>query len=305
MTISIIDSAAAMRQVLDAPPSVRAEAVRELWAPLAGMYHFIPGGVDLAEVHRQSFGFPFEGTDAVDARLRVGLDALEGARVWQRARQALDDSIAALTAAVPGLAVPDLRLLLLLGDPTSDHFMTEIQGLSAFGGISGFIAITIWPHPQVLDRLEALVAHELHHNVRYSPGGVIWDPATVTVGEHVVAEGLADTFASELYGPVGATHFVSERTRTDDAVLAKVASGLGVTGMADFTAWVLGDASARLFGGRPVGLPTGAGYAAGARLVRAYLEETGSTAAAAVHAPAADVLDVALPRLGLVPGSAD
>ncbi|WP_301850994.1 DUF2268 domain-containing putative Zn-dependent protease [Rhodococcus pyridinivorans] len=143
------------------------------------------------------------------------------------------------------------------------------------------------------------MVHELHHNVRYSPGGIVWDPQTVMVGEHVVSEGLADIFASELYGDAGYTHFVRDETRSDDQVLAKVASGLGVTGMADFAAWVLGDSSAQLFGAEPVGLPTGAGYAAGARLVRAYLDATGTTAAHSVRTPASEILRIALPQLGL------
>ncbi|MFF7456400.1 DUF2268 domain-containing protein [Kitasatospora sp. NPDC008115] len=265
------------------------------------MYFFVPGGVDMATVHQQNFGFPVNGSDTVDERVREGLDALVAANAWERVGAALQEGVAALTSAVPKLTIPDLQVLLVLGDPTNTYFMTEVDGVSGFGGISGYITITVWPHPVVLDRLEAIAVHELHHNVRYSPGGVVWDPATVTVGEHVVSEGLADVFAAELHGERGHTHFVGDRTRTDDAVLAKVASGLGVTGMADFASWVLGDAAAALLGARQVGLPTGAGYAAGARLVRAYLDAAGTTAAGSVHTPSADILEVALPRLGLTP----
>lgn len=169
----------------------------------------------------------------------------------------------------------------------------------ADGGISGYITITVWPTPQVLERLEAIAVHELHHNVRYSPGGVVRDPMTVTVGEQVISEGLADVFAAELYGDRGYTHFVSESAHNNDGVLTKVANGLHITGMQNFTAWVHGDASARLLGAEPVGLPTGAGYAAGTRLVRAYLDATGSTAAQSIAAPADEVLRVAAPQLGL------
>src|SRR5690606_10073131 len=74
---------------------------------------------------------------------------------------------------------------------------------------------------------------------------------------------------------------------------------LHVTGMQNFTAWVHGDASARLLGAEPVGLPTGAGYAAGIRLVRAYLDATGATAAQSIAVPVDEVLRVAAPQLGL------
>jgi len=298
MTISMIDSASAMAQVLDAAPDMRADLVREMWAPMAGMYHFIPGGLDMASVHRQNFGFDWENSSD---QVREGLKMLVDADAWRRVAGALEAGVAALKEADPTVIVPDLTVLLVLGDPSNDHFLDEVQGLSGFGGISGYIAITVWPTRRVLDRLEAIAVHELHHNVRYSPGGIVWDPATVTVGEHVISEGLADTFAAELYGDAGYTHFVSDATRSDDQVLAKVATGLNVTGMQDFAAWVLGDATARLFGGAPVGLPTGAGYAAGARLVAAYLDAVGTTAAESVRTPAAEILLQALPRLGLAP----
>ncbi|KMS75842.1 peptidase, partial [Streptomyces regensis] len=255
MTISMIDSASGMNRVLTADAKDRADLIRDMWAPMAGMYHFIPGGVDMATVHQQNFGFR---PDSAIEQVREGLESLVAADAWTRIEKALEDGVAALTSADPGVTIPDLNVLLVLGDPTSQHFVDEVQGMSGFGGISGYIAITVWPTSRVLDRLEAIAVHELHHNVRYSPGGIVWDPQTVMVGEHVVSEGLADVFASELYGAAGYTHFVRDETRSDDQVLAKVASGLGVTGMADFAAWVLGDSSAQLFGAEPVGLPTGA-----------------------------------------------
>jgi uncharacterized protein YjaZ len=305
MKISVIDSASGMRSILGSPPDDRDRAVRDLWSSMAGMYQFIPGEVDMASVHAQNFGFPTDPTSQTEQLIRDGLAALESADAWNRVGDAVRDGISCLTSAHPDLDIPDLQVLLVLGDPTNAHFVDEVQGVSGFGGISGYIVITVWPTSRVLDRLEAIVVHELHHNVRYSPGGITWNPATVTVGEHVVAEGLADVFAAELYGPRGYTHFVSDEVRTDDAVLAKVAGGLKVTGMADFASWVLGDASARQFGAQPVGLPTGAGYAVGARIVQAYADVAGTTAAQSVHTPSADILSVALRRLGLPPYVAD
>jgi uncharacterized protein YjaZ len=293
MEITVLDSAAAMRRILDAPPAARTDLVRAMWEPMAGMYRFVPGALDLAEVHRRSFGFDEQDPGG---RAREGLAALVAADAWSRIARALADGARALREADPMLAIPDLTVLLVLGDPDDPHFVDEVQGLSAFGGISGFISITIWPTPRVLDRIEAIAVHELHHNVRYSPGGVVWDPATVTVGEHVVAEGLA-----ELHGDAGWTHFVADATRDDDAVLAKIVAALDRTGMHDFPAWVLGDATAERIGIAPVGLPTGAGYAAGRRLVEAYLADTGTTAAGSVRTPAAEILGRALPRLGLAP----
>lgn len=296
MTVTMIDSAARMRAMVNSPPEDWQNAARRLWQPMAGMYFFIPGGPDLAEVHAQNFGF---GPDAAKEAILGAIDTLERADAWGRIELALDTGLRNLGSENPTLTLPDLTVLLVLGDPTNKYFTNEIRGLSAFGGISGYIAITIWPTDEVLDRLEGIALHELHHNVRYSPGGVVWNPQTVTVGEHVVAEGLADLFAVDVVGQQGFTHFVSQETRTSDAVLRRVSEGLDVTGMQDFAAWVLGDASARLFGATPVGVPTGAGYAAGGRIATAYLDATGQSAASAVATPAAEILAVALPQLGL------
>ncbi len=76
----------------------------------------------------------------------------------------------------------------------------------------------------------------------------------------------------------------------DDAAFRRVLTGLGVTGMEDFVAWVLGDAHATRYGAEPVGLPTGAGYAAGNRLVDAYPAQTGRTASECLLVAAADVI---------------
>ncbi|GAA0250043.1 hypothetical protein GCM10010492_57720 [Saccharothrix mutabilis subsp. mutabilis] len=74
-----------------------------------------------------------------------------------------------------------------------------------------------------------------------------------------------------------------------------------MTGTRNFTAWVHGDETALRYGGTPVGLPTGAGCAAGNRLVDAYLAATGRTAAQALPADSRDVIDTAL-RLRLHEG---
>jgi len=170
--------------------------------------------------------------------------------------------------------VPDITVLIVLGDPGNAHFMGPSLGMTANGSVSGYLFLNFWPYPQNLARLEATAVHELNHNLRYSPGAVVWDPATVTVGEQVVSEGLADAFARQLYGDelgytrIGVPHL------HDDAVFAKVVSGLEVTGIQNFTAWVHGDATAARFGATPVGLPTGASYAVGNRLVDTYLAAT-------------------------------
>lgn len=73
----------------------------------------------------------------------------------------------------------------------------------------------------------------------------------------------------------------------------KVVAGLDVAGMQNLAAYVHGDVAASRFGGTPVGLPTGARYAVGNRLVDAYLTAAGATAAQALLVDAAEVITAA------------
>ena len=291
MTITVLDSATAMEDVLRAPAAARAGKLRELLRPMAGMYRYFPGEVDLVAMHGMSSGFPL---DRDEERCLAALAALREADAWTRIRRALEKGVETQLAATPGITVPDLTVLLVLGDPGDEHFMGPSLGMTANGSVSGYLFLNVWPYPENLARLEASAVHELNHNLRYAPGGVVWDPATVTVGEQIVSEGLADAFARQLYGDelgytrIGVPHLA------DDDVFAKVVTGLGVTGMRNFTAWVHGDASAVRYGATPVGLPTGAGYAAGNRLVDAYLAKTGRSAADALLVPSREVIDAAL-----------
>lgn len=293
MAITVLDTCSAMRRILQAPMADRAGLLRSMLEPNAGMYRYYPGEIDLVSVHHQTSGFPI---DRDEERCLDALDTLEAAGAWERMQRALDDALAVLLEATPGLKAPDITVLFVLGDPADQHFMGPCLGLTGFGGISGNIAITFWPFPENVERLEATAVHELHHNLRFSPGGVVWNPATVTVGEHVVSEGLADAFARQLYGDelghtrIGVPHL------HDDAVFDKVLTGLDVTGMENFTAWVHGDPGAEHLGVTPVGLPMGAGYAAGNRLVDAYLAATGRTAAQALHADSAEIIATTLRR---------
>lgn len=289
MTITVLDTYPAMREILGAPAADRPVLLKAMLEPAAGLYRYFPGEVDLVAMHRMGSGFPL---DRDEEQCLDALEALHDADAWGRIGRALDHALTVQLAATPGITVPDITVLVVLGDPGDAHFMGPSLGMTATGSVSGYLFLNFWPYPENLARLEATAVHELNHNLRYSPGGVVWEPATVTVGEQVVSEGLADAFARQLYGDelgyarVGVAHL------HDDAVFAKVRTGLDVTGMQNFAAWVLGDEIAARFGGTPVGLPTGAGYAAGNRLVDAYLTATGRTAAEALHVDRDDVLDL-------------
>lgn len=287
MTITILDTRTGIERILTAPPADRERLLREMLEPAKGMYRYFPGEVDLVAFHQRSAGFPI---DRDEDRCLDALRTLADADAWQRIQKALDDA----ATAVPGVEAHDITVLFLLGDPADETFMNHSLGVTGNGSVTGYITITLWPTPENLARLEATAVHELDHNLRYAPGGVVWNPATVNVGEHVISEGLADAFARQLYGDelgytrIGVPHL------HEDEVFEKVLTGLEITGMHNFAAWVHGDAIAAAFGGTPVGLPTGAGYAAGNRLVDTYLTATGKTAAEAIRDDSATIIATAL-----------
>jgi uncharacterized protein YjaZ len=291
MPITVPDTYSAMRRILTAPVADRADLLRSMLEPIRNMYRYQPGETDLVATHLATCGFPL---DREEERCLDALETLHAAGAWERMRRALDDALAVLLEAAPGLEEPDITVLFVLGDPGDEHFMGPCLGVTGFGGISGQIVITLWPFPENVQRLETNAVHELHHNVRFGPGGVVWDPTTVTVGEHIVSEGLADAFARQLYGDELGPARIGVPHLHDDEVFDKVLTGLDVTGMENFTAWVHGDPSAERFGLTPVGLPMGAGYAAGNRLVDTYLAETGRTAAQALHAKSSEVIAATL-----------
>jgi uncharacterized protein YjaZ len=292
MTITVLDTYPAMRAILRAPQADRPGLLKAMLEPAAGMYRYFPGEVDLVAMHRMGSGFPL---DRDEDRCLEALEALHGADAWTRIDNALAKAVEVQLAATPAITVPDLTVLIVLGDPGDAHFMDVSLGMTANGSVTGYVYLNFWPYPENLERLEATAVHELNHNLRYAPGGVVWNPVAVTVGEQIVSEGLADAFARQLYGDLGYAR-VGVPHLHDDEVFAKVLTGLDVTGMQNFVAWVHGDEHAARFGAAPVGLPTGAGYAAGNRLVDAYLTATGRTATEALHVDSGEVIAVTVKK---------
>ncbi|QRY83331.1 peptidase [Tsukamurella tyrosinosolvens] len=290
MKITVLDTYTAMREILRAPEGQRAALLEEMWRPVAGMYRYFPGPVDLVAMHAASSGFP------LDRDTEACLDAIEllrAADAWGRIERALRTAADRLAESLRRVDLPEVTVLLVVGDPGDRIYLDEALGLTANGSVTGYLYLNVWPSPENLDRVEAMAVHEFDHNVRYAPGGVVWDPATVTVGEQIVSEGLADALARELYGDALGRARIGVPHRHDDALYARVTANLGITGMQNFASWVLGDAIAGRFGAPPIGIPTGAGYAVGNRLVDAYLAATGLSASEAVHADAREIIATA------------
>jgi len=160
-----------------------------------------------------------------------------------------------------------------LADPIK---LAYTKGYSGFGGIPGYIQLLIYPNDYNIPRIPAILAHELHHNVRFSYFN--WDHGNVTLGDYLVIEGLADSFASAVYGEqmLGpwVTDFDEEDLHYSIEVMHQV---LELKGFAEIRSYMFGDEIAKEQGYQPVGLSYAAGYAVGYHVVQAFLNYTGVT----------------------------
>ncbi|TBW53362.1 peptidase [Marinobacter halodurans] len=119
---------------------------------------------------------------------------------------------------------------------------------------------------------ERMVAHELHHVVRWQGPGY-----GRTLGEALVSEGLAGHFCRLLYGNTPEP-WESALSATEMAACANQAAQEWSAPSYRHEAWFFGQG----------GLPQWAGYSLGYALVKRYLERNeGEDAASLVHEPAA------------------
>lgn len=259
--------------------------------PAAGMYRYFPGEVDLVLMHRMASGFPI---DRDTHQCLEALEALHAAGAWDRIGRALQRAVDVQVAATPGITVPNITVLIIIGDPADQYFMCPSLGMSANGSVPGCLYLNFWPTSENLARLEATAVHELNHNPRTRQEPWCGTRPSSRSASRSSPKAWPTHSPRQLYGKqLGYTRMGVPHLH-DDAVFAKVMTGLDVTGMQNFAAGVHGDDAATRFGTTPVGLPTGARYAVGNRLVDAYLATTGRTAAQALLASSDDIITTAL-----------
>ncbi|HEX4812908.1 MAG TPA: DUF2268 domain-containing putative Zn-dependent protease [Nonomuraea sp.] len=280
MEFIVHDTLTAMAGMLARPPAERADALREMLAPMRGA---IPVPGDIVDIHHQGGGFR---VDADDPRYLPALERMIEADVLGQVRRELELASARLGAARQADA---LQVMFVLGNPDDEHLMNVTGGYYGMGGAPGWLYLLAWPAQEVIGRIAHCAVHEFHHNVRYT--NVEWDPVTVTVGEHVVGEGLAEAFVRELSGAGAMGPWSSMVTGEEfDRAYELIMRDFDLQGMRNTPAYVLGDSVMRNFGQEPRGIPDMAGYAVGLRLVDRALEATGLTAAEATVIPAAELM---------------
>ncbi|UXO87369.1 MULTISPECIES: DUF2268 domain-containing protein [Bacillus] len=161
----------------------------------------------------------------------------------------------------------ELRFGLYIADPKK----LELQkGYCGFGGIPGFIQISLYPNSYNIPRIPALIAHEFHHNIRFSH--FEWDYGNVTVGDYLIIEGLAESFAKELYGEQVLGPWVTSFDKEElDYSKEVMKEALHMKGFGEVSSYMFGDTIAKEQGFQPVGLSPFAGYAVGYQTVQSFM----------------------------------
>ncbi|MCB9451309.1 MAG: hypothetical protein H6672_07700 [Anaerolineaceae bacterium] len=288
MQFQIVDTEAIYRRLLATMDAAEREAdFRDtLVAPFAGMIQVFGGGDGLAMFQQWGMSPGMFVGDGREQIIRY-LDDLASAGAWKRAAASLETGWAAFTpyAERIGLDAITFALCLVQTDPVPGGY-----GYAGFGAIPGWI-MTVYTDPDAfnLERVEAATIHELHHNVRFTL--FPFNMMQTTVGEYMIAEGLAESFAAELYGEdlIGpwVTRFDDSRLEESRAIFR---DSLNVTGFNTIRSYIFGDDVAGHMGMEKVGVPPYAGYALGYKVTQAYLKRTGKTVAEATLLSAQEII---------------
>lgn len=287
MQFTILEAESIYRRLLAITDPTEREQVfcaelAEPFAPLARVF----GGDPLAMFRQWGMTAEMFAGEQRDHWQRT-LDQLAAHDAWNRAAASLVRGWQAFEPYADRIPRGDIVFALLLCDMSAQP---GARGYSGFGAFPGYI-MTVYgdANGYNLPRVEACTVHEFHHNIlaRIFP----FNPMSTTVAEYMVMEGLAESFAADLYGEATTGYWVSEfdETRLDDAKRIMHA-GLEKTGFDVIRGYIFGSAIAQLRDLPDPDLPDYAGYAIGYRVVQAYLQRTGQSVVEATFIPANQII---------------
>lgn len=227
----------------------------------------------------------------VDSTQESNIKRLSSDSLWMDCRKSIEKSLSYFQDNGIDLPVKDYLYTILLAEPENPSIILS-KGYCGDGGIPGYIFTWLVPTDYTLNRLPVCFAHEVNHNVRFQ--FIKWKN-DITLGEMLVSEGLAENFATYLYGEDMVGPWVSETDvqTLNEYIKPIIRKNLGVQGLENLNAYLYGDEIAALQNYSPVGLPYCAGYACGYHLIKHYLRKTGKSIIDATILPASEILNAA------------
>ena len=227
----------------------------------------------------------------VDETQRDNIARISSDSLWIDCKQSIQRSLNCFSKAGVELPVQEYLFTILLANAESTYTIMN-EGYCGDGGIPGYIMAWLIPNDYTIEHLPVALAHETNHNVRFQ--FIKWKN-DITLGEMMVSEGLAENFATYLYGEDKAGPWVkkTDMKMLNEYIKPIIYDGLDVQGLENLNAYLYGDEMAALQNYPPVGLPYCAGYACGYYLVKHFLKKTGKSIIEATLLPAKEILDAA------------
>lgn len=244
-----------------------------------------PGGYDIIMANNRLGLMP---PSEIDKSFEEQIEQLSDEKIWESCQSAIETALSRFEEQGVELKVQEYLYSIFLANPKNAYTVMN-EGYCGDGGIPGYIMGWLIPSKETIERLPSALAHETNHNVRYQH--IKWTN-DVNLGEMIVSEGLAENYATTIFGEEYLGPWV---TKTDMELMPLIKEiiheGLNVTGFDNITSYLYGDEMAEIQHFPKVGLPYCAGYATGYYLINYYLEKTNIPIEKATILPAKDILD--------------
>ncbi|GHO61981.1 hypothetical protein KSC_008730 [Ktedonobacter sp. SOSP1-52] len=290
MKLHIIDVESIYQRLLNSASAQEREVLyrQELLAPFEGMMRIYGGGDDLLAWAKMWTLYTPEDFDGEQRPLiEEMVSRMTDDRAWQRYTAALERGVAAFAPYADRIGLDTINCAVVL---TRHNSNMPGRGYAGFGGLPGYLMVSLsLINDYTLPRVGPASVHELNHNVRFKI--VPFSPMSVTVADYIIAEGLAEAFAAELFGEELVGYFVTDFNEEELSTARGVIGGaLDVSGFNAVQSYIFGDTIAATRGLPKAGVPDFAGYAIGYRVVRQYLQRTGRSVAEATFLSSQEII---------------
>jgi uncharacterized protein YjaZ len=289
MKLHILDVESIYRRLLNSASVQEREAIyrQELLAPFEGMMRYYGGGGDpLAWAKMWSLYTPGDFDGEQRPLIEEMVRQLTDNGGWQRSADALEQGKAAFASSASHIGLDTINCAVILTKHNSNF---PGRGYAGFGG-PGYLMVTLsLIDDYTLPRVGPASVHELNHNVRFKIFPFL--PMQITVADYIIAEGLAESFAAQLFGEELVGYMVSDLKGEDLATARRAIGGvLDVSGFNAVRGYIFGDTIAASWGQPKAGIPDFAGYAIGYHVVQHYLQRTGRSAVEATFLPSQEII---------------
>ncbi len=207
---------------------------------------------------------------------RLGdIEYLKNESLWKLCTESIEKPLKHFIDEGVELKVEEYKYTILLANPESIY--AKLSGsYCGDGGIPGSIFLSLIPKEDTINRISSVLAHECNHNVRFQ--FIKWSN-DITLEEMMINEGLAENFATWMYGEGNLGPWVTntDMDTLNEYVKPLIKEALDVKGLEGITAYLYGDEIAEAQGYFPEGLLYCAGYACGYYMIKYYLNKTGKS----------------------------